>query len=95
MTMNDYKVLGTVWFWVLIVLIVALHVCARLLRGRKGESIPVIVNVSIHIALFFLMFVREADVSELFLALLISLSAVLLCRSVIKKTDKNGLWKGE
>lgn len=98
MTMNEYKVLGTIWFWALIALIIALHACTRLLCGRKAEIIPAIANAGIHIALFFTMFMCEADVSELFLALLISLSAALLCRSIANKaksSSKNGLEKGE
>lgn len=95
MIMNEYKVLGTVWFWALIALIAALHISARLIRGRKGEVVPVIANICVHTALFFLMFMRGADVSELLLALLISLSAALFCLSAAKKTDKNGLGKGE
>ena len=51
MTMNEYKVLGTIWFWALIALIIALHACTRLLCGRKAEIIPAMC---------------EADVSELF-----------------------------
>ncbi len=98
MIMDEYKVLGTVWFWALIALIIALHVCTRLLRGRKAEIIPVIANAGIHIALFFIMFMCEAEVTELFLALLISLSAALLCRSIANKaksSGKDGLEKGE
>lgn len=93
--MNEYKVLGTIWFWALIALIIALYVCTRLLRGRKAEIIPAIANAGIHIALFFIMFMCEADVSELFLALLISLSAALLCRSITKKAGKSSPEKGE
>lgn len=95
MTMNDYNVLGEIWFWALIVLIVSLHVCSRLIRGHKADIIPVIANVAAHIALFISMFICKAEVSELFLALLISLSAALLCRSILKKTDKIGSGKGE
>ncbi len=96
--MNEYKVLGTVWFWALIALIIALHVCTSLLRGRKAEIIPVIANAGTHLALFFLMFMCEAEVSELLLALLISLSTALLCRSIsnkVKSSGKDSLEKGE
>lgn len=98
MTMIEYKVLGTIWFWAIMVLIVALHVCSRVMRGHKADIVPAIVNVAAHIALFFIMFICEADVSELFLALLISLSAALLCRSIANKaksSGKDGLKKGE
>ncbi len=95
MAMIEYKVLGTIWFWALIALIIALHVCTRLLRGHKAEIIPVITNAAAHIALFFIMFICQADVSELFLALLISLSSALLCRSIAKKAGKSSPEKGE
>lgn len=95
MTMNEYKVLGTIWFWALMVLIAALHICYRLMRGRKTEIIPIIVNAAAHITLFFLMFMLGADVSELFFALLISLSVALLCKSIPKKSDRIGSGKGE
>ncbi len=98
MIMDEYKVLGTVWFWALIALIVVLHICCRLIRGHNAEIIPVMANAGVHIALFFIMFMCEAKVSELFLALLISLSTALLCRSVANKpksSGKDGLEKGE
>lgn len=95
MIMDDYKVLGEIWFWALMALITALHVCSGLVRGRKVGIITVAANVCAHISLLFAMFMRRADVSELFLALLISLSAALLCRSVTIKTGKSDPGKGE
>lgn len=93
--MNEYKVLGTIWFWAIMVLIVALHICSRVMRGHKADIVPAIANAAAHIALFFIMFICQADVSELFLALLISLSAALLCRSITKKAGKSSPEKGE
>ncbi len=96
--MNEYTVVGTIWFWALMVLIAVLHVCTRLFRGRKTEIFSVAANTSVHIVLFFLMFLRGADVSELFLALLMSLCAALLCRCIDDKainSGKNGSEEGE
>lgn len=95
MIMDDYKVLGEIWFWALMALAVALHLCSWLVRGRKAGVIAVIVNVCTHIGLLFAMFMCGAAVREVFLALLISLSAALLCRSFKMKTGKSDPGKGE
>lgn len=91
--MDNYEVLKTVWFWVIIALITALHIAAIPARktGKSVLTAVCAVNMLMHFVLFGYMLANAAQPEEMFFALLISSVTALITTRRRKKGDKNGI----
>lgn len=92
--MEHYEVLTTVWFWILMAAITALHITAIFARGLgKGILTAVCgINMVLHLVLIGFMLINAAEPQELFFALLLSsTTALITTRRRGKGADGNGI----
>lgn len=91
--MENYEVLNTLWFWIMIALIVVLHIAAAIVRSADKRMLTVVcsVNMIFHFILFGFMLINSATPDELFFALLISTVAALITTRRGRKEKKDGI----
>lgn len=87
--MEHYEAIGSVWFWALMIAIIALHIAAAFAKRLGGHILTAVcaVNMALHLVLAGLMLTYKAEPEELFFALLLSTVTALF-------TTKHGV-KGE
>ena len=87
--MEQYTVLSSALFWVIMAAVIALHITAHF-AARLGKGIYAIVcavNMLLHFGLFGLFLAFKAEPEELFFALLLSTAAALFTTKHKDKGD--------
>ena len=80
--MDGYNAVGTLWFWALMILILALHLLCMLFRkSRAALTTLSAVNMLLHLSLIFALLYSKAKPEELFFSLLLSTTAALFTTS--------------
>ncbi len=77
--MGNYEALGTVWFWVIMAAIAAVHILSVPLGKLDKTALIALtaLNAFLHLLVIGLMLAAGAKPEELFFALLLSLAVAL------------------
>ncbi len=92
--MESFEVLGTVWFWVIMTAIIAVHILSVPVRklDRVAQIALTSLNAFLHLLIIGCMLASGAEPEELFFALLLSVTAALFTtKKRGKGADEDGI----
>lgn len=92
--MNDIKALASAWFIALMLSIIVLHVLGAVFRKhnmKKLGAASAVLNIITHTALIIYLLISRAELSELLLSLLLSLTVSLALNHMKGEDGHNGI----